>query len=66
MSYRTFISEFAPTYDARHVEAYMRLEHPTLDDLSRDAFAAEVAIAIRCIDVGGKDTAECLAASYGL
>ena len=30
--------------DPRHVEAYMRVEHPTLDGLSAERFRAEVAI----------------------
>ena len=53
-------------YDARHVEAFMRLEHSTLDGLSRAQFAAEVKIAHACIDKCGRDGAESLARSYGL
>lgn len=51
--------------DPRHVEAYMRLEHGTLDALSREQWAAEVAIAVALIneDPAG---AERLAESYGL
>ena len=53
-------------HDPRHVEAYMRLEHPTLDGLSRGRFAAEVEIAVECIDQGGADVAEELACSFNL
>ena len=38
----------------------------TLEHLSRDAFQAEVLMAIQCIDFGGIDAAERLAKSYGL
>jgi hypothetical protein len=66
MSYRARIAEIAPTYDARHIEAFMRSEHGTLDRLSPDAFAAEVAMAVSCIETdGGLDLAERLARSYG-
>ena len=53
-------------YDARHVEAWMRLEHPTLDHLSREAFACEVIWAARCIDRDGIAQSELLAGSLGL
>jgi hypothetical protein len=53
-------------YNARHVEAWMRLERGTLDALSRDAFAREVEEACRCIDATTTDESERLAASYGL
>lgn len=66
MSYRERILEIAPSYDPRHVEAFMRNEHGTLDHLSADAFASEVAIAVMCIEDGGKEFGERLAKSYGL
>lgn len=52
-------------YDPRHIESYMRLEHSTLDSLSRRQFSQEVAIGIQCIDADGIDNAESLAKSYG-
>lgn len=52
-------------YDPRHIEAFMRLEHSTLDGLSRGQFASEVSTARVCIDEGGRDGAESLARSYG-
>ena len=50
----------------RHVEAWMRLEHPTLDGLSRSRFRDEVEVAIACIDRAGDDRSESLARSFGL
>lgn len=52
--------------DPRHVEAYMRCQHRTLDHLSRKAFNREVKIALGGIDQDGTETAESLAQSYGL
>lgn len=52
--------------DPRHVEAYMRVGYGTLDHLSREKFAREVAIAVECVDEGGLQEAEDLAQSYGL
>ena len=66
MSYATAIRKIAPTYDPRHVEAIMRVEHGTLDHLSAEAFAAEVTIAVLAIETGGTNFAEAVAQSYGL
>lgn len=52
--------------DPRHIEAYMRLEHPTLDGLSRAQFSDEVSIGIACVDADGEDNAERCAQSFGL
>jgi len=65
MSYRTMIQEMAPGYDPRHVEAYMRVAHSTLDGLSLSMFRDEVAIACRCVDEGGTEMAERIARSFG-
>jgi hypothetical protein len=54
------------TCDPRHIEAYMRLEHSTLDALSPRQFMREVRLACLCVDEGGKDSAERLAKSFGL
>lgn len=53
-------------FDVRHIEAYMRLEHATLDGLSGWQFDEEVATGICCIEQGGLTAAEELAQSYGL
>ena len=52
--------------DPRHVEAWMRLEHGTLDALSAAAFRREVGLALACIEAAGSDDSEALAASYAL
>lgn len=71
MSYATMIRGILdalnrPEVDPRHVEAYMRLEHPTLDGLSRQQFVAEVQIGVACIDYDGVENAEGCARSFGL
>lgn len=50
----------------RHIEAWMRLEHGTLDGLSRAQFRREVKIAESCIDAAGDDKSEELAQGLGL
>lgn len=52
-------------YDPRHIEAFMRCEHSTLDGLSPRKFKAEVLIALDCIDQGGPEMAERIAQSFG-
>lgn len=53
-------------YDPRHIEAYMRLGHATLNGLSASQFRQEVEIGIQCIDADGTDNAERNAQSFGL
>ena len=50
----------------RHVEAYIRLEHPTLGHLSRAQFAREVAVGIDCVNADGIENAEMCAKSLGI
>jgi hypothetical protein len=52
--------------DPRHVEGYMRLEHSTLDGLSKKQFSDEVKIGIECTLADGEANAERNARSYGL
>jgi len=56
------IGKYAPN----QIEAFMRVEHPTLDGLSRDQFTGEVALACECIATIGPDEAEKVAESMGL
>jgi hypothetical protein len=66
MSYRDTIEQLAPGFDARVIEAWMRVEHPTLDALSATQFAAEVEIAQACaLEAGSRDN-DALVASFGL
>ena len=53
-------------YDPRHIEAYMRLEHSTLDGLSSRQFDSEIKIGIECINADGLENAEKCAQSLGL
>lgn len=67
--YHEVIKEVAPGHDPRHIEAFMRCEHSTLDGLSREQFVAEVRFCARCVDEMNKcivDGAEELAQSFGL
>lgn len=64
--YANRIAPLAPQFDPRHVEAYMRSEHSTLDGLSPSQFRTEVTMACECIRVGGFDMAERIARSFGL
>ncbi len=70
--YQTAIRETMATIgrigaaDPRHVEAWMRCEHSTLDGLSRSQFTAEVKIALDCIAAGPVADSESLARSFGL
>jgi hypothetical protein len=66
MTYSDAITAVAPDADPRHVEAWMRLEYPTLDGLSPERFAAEVHVALACIAEAGPDESEALTASFGL
>ncbi|MBK9304492.1 MAG: hypothetical protein IPM94_11535 [bacterium] len=54
------------TADPRHIEAWMRVEHPTLDALSQVQFVAEVGVALQGIAVASTADSEQLAQSYGL
>ena len=58
-------SGYVGRYDPRHVEAWMRLEHDTLDHLTRRQFEHEIGVARVCIDAD-RDGSEALAQSYGL
>ncbi len=62
--YTDQIQKLAPMYDWRHIEAYMRIEHGTLDHLTPRRFASEVAFCKQCVDMSIED-AEKLALSYG-
>lgn len=63
--YAATIERLAPDHDPAHIEAWMRLEHPTLDGLG-GRFAREVAIAVECIDAAGIAESNKLARSFGL
>ena len=71
MSYASTIREHAAALgflsaDPAHVEAWMRIEHPTLDALSPAEFRREVAAAIACVRASTLAENDALAASLGL
>ena len=55
-----------PIFTPRHIEAYMRCEHGTLDALSLPAFEDAIVDACECIAVGGVPAAEQLAVAMGI
>jgi hypothetical protein len=64
--YQHLIKQLVPEkYDPRHIEAFMRVRHSTLDGLSRSEFRKEVKLAMACIDEVGPTEAEKYAKSFG-
>lgn len=61
-----YASPAARGLDPRHVEAYIRLEHATLDSLTAAQFAQEIVIGAECVRSSGTENAEALAKSMGL
>ena len=64
--YQRFIAERTKDVDPRHVEALMRLDHPTLDGLSRQEFTEAMYSALASAIDAGPEKSEALAASFGL
>jgi hypothetical protein len=64
--YQRRIADRRSDVDPRHVEAWMRLEHPTLDGLSAAELEREIHAALDCIRAAGTTESEALAASFGL
>jgi len=52
--------------DPRHVEAWVRVAHPTLDALSAEELDEEILIAAATLREAGPDMNERLADSFGL
>lgn len=50
----------------RHLEAWMRLEHSTLDGLTKTQFSREVHTGIVCVQQAGIEASENLAKSFGM
>ncbi|MHB1952337.1 MAG: hypothetical protein ACYCOU_01195 [Sulfobacillus sp.] len=64
--YQKIIAQWSGDYSPRHVEAYIRAEHGTLDGMDRATLCLETAIACGRIELEGQDMAERLAVSLGL
>ena len=52
-------------YDPRHIEAYMRIEHPTLDGLSKASFRKEIEWSRQAVDLDPAAAERC-AQSFAL
>jgi len=61
-----FIAERTTDIDPSHVEAWMRLEYPTLDGLTRQEFTEAMYAALASAIDAGPEESETLAASFGL
>lgn len=55
-----------PTEDPRHVEAWIRVAHQTLDALSAEEFDGEILTAVATARQAGYAMNERLAASFGI
>lgn len=64
--YADLFREFEPAHDPRLIEAWVRVEYPTLDHLSRDKLRRCAREAAACIEVAGPEESEAVAASFGL
>ncbi len=64
--YQRLIAARSGEVEPRYVEAWLRLEHPTLDGLSRAQLIEEIDIALACAEEAGAAQSEALAASFGL
>lgn len=53
-------------YQPADIEAWMRLEHPTLDAMPAGQFAQEVMVSTTCIDMATPAQTARLRRSYGL
>ena len=65
-SYQRLIAGHTRDADPRHVEAWMRVAHPTLDGLSRSEFVTAMYEALGQVQDAGPTESEALAASFGL
>lgn len=64
---RAVLADYERTTDPRHVEAFMRLGHGTLDHLPAFHFGLEVIMCANMVDNwAGAEQSEKLAVSYGL
>ena len=63
--YQRFIAERTRDVDPRYVEAWMRIEHPTLDGLSEAEFVTAMHAALAATIDAGPEESERLALSFG-
>ncbi len=65
-AYADLFRELQPSYDPRHIEAFVRLEYHTLGHLPLSTLKREAQIAADCVDLIGIKEAELTAESFGL
>lgn len=65
-TYQQLIREIVPDANSRHVEAWMRSEHGTLDALDRKRFDREARLAAAYAESAGPEMSERLAETFGL
>ena len=64
--YQRYIAERTRDIDPRHVEAWMRVEHPTLDGLTTQQFNDAMYAALGAAMDAGPEESEALVATFGL
>lgn len=64
--YADIFRKAQPEFPPHQIEAFVRLEHGTLDHMDAAALEREAAIAADCIREAGPEQAEALAVSLGL
>lgn len=65
-AYAETFRKLQPKCDPRHVEAYVRLEYPTLGSVPIETLRREAKIAAACIKAVPLADSEALAVSFGL
>lgn len=65
-AYAEIFRKLQPEFPPHQVEAFVRLEHGTLDHMDMAALEREAVIAAECIRTAGPEMAEACAASLGL
>lgn len=60
------ISGAAPGYNPRHIEVFVRMQHPNPESLPDAQFRKVVKIAKGRVDVGGVNNAESIAAMFDI
>ena len=64
--YQRHIAEWTRDIDPRHVEAWMRVEHPTLHGLTTQQFDDAMYAALGSTMDAGPEESEALVATFGL
>lgn len=65
-AYADIFRKLQPEFPPHQIEAFVRLEHGTLDHMDVAALEREAAVAAECIRTAGHEMAEACADSLGL